>query len=215
MPVHIFSVFACMTGCNVFKWLGKDTPTSLWCPTPSPNSPPPQKNTHPNMTVLLGFLHRHHPPQNFLAPKTCGWFVFFFLCEFMALLSIWVFCLKNDISYLLSFILSKLSFGSWRVQVRFAASGSTGRMSPSRQWSSTSPLARGSSDPRKSWTASCRRSTPSLSKLMTVVRVPMAPTWRNPTSESTVWVPILITKGNTHQLTWACPYGHLYTAVYL
>lgn len=150
------------------------------CPTPSPNPTPLQVLTH--MTVLLGFLHSHHS----LAPKTCGWsfFSFFFFAWIYGFVVNIIFHLNIKISRPSSVILSKLSLGSWRVQVRFAASGSTGRMSPSRQWSWTSPLARGSSGPRISWTASYKRSTPSLSKPMTVERVLMVPTWRNLTSES-------------------------------
>jgi len=87
MPVHIFSVCACMTECNVFKWLGKDTPSSLILNVPHPLPTPPQVLTH--MTVLLGFLHRHHPSQSTTPwhPKSVAdlFFLFFgvnlwFLC---------------------------------------------------------------------------------------------------------------------------------------
>ncbi len=161
------------------------------CPTPSPN--PLQVLTH--IKVLLGFLHSHHLPQSTTTP----WHpkpvadVFLCLCFFSFFFSLlWiygfvvntVFHLTYEILHLSSFILSKLCLGSWRVQVRFVASESTGRMSPSKQWSWTSPLERGSSGLKTNWTASCRRTTPSPSKPTTVERVPMVPIWRNPTSKS-------------------------------
>lgn len=194
MPVHIFSVSACMTGCNVFKWLGKDT-RLLILNVPHPSRAPPPLlpfTTHPYDSAFE--LPPQTPPTpiyNSPAPKNCGWsFCFsFFLREFMVYLlvhncSVWTTTTTKN-SNPLSVILSKLFIDSWRVQVRFAASGSTGRMSPLKQWSWTSPLVRGSSEPRTSSTASCRKSTPSPSKPTTVEKVLMEPTWRNPTSEST------------------------------
>lgn len=124
---------------------------------------------------------------NSLAPKTRGWSFSFFFLSFAWIYDFVVnlfFHLTCEVLYPSSVILSKLSLGSWRVQVRFVASESTDRMSPSRQWSWTSPLERGSSGPRTNWTVSCRKSTPSPSRPTTVERDPMAPTWRNPTSES-------------------------------
>lgn len=46
MPFHIFSVSACMTGCNVFKWLGKDTPYPMILNLPH-LFPIPIPSTHP------------------------------------------------------------------------------------------------------------------------------------------------------------------------
>lgn len=73
MPVHIFSVSACMTGCNVFKWLGKDTPSSMILNLPHP-LPIPVPSTHPYDSAFG--LPPQPPPTpiyyNSLAPKTCG-----------------------------------------------------------------------------------------------------------------------------------------------
>lgn len=134
--------------------------------------------------MLLAFHHSHHPPQYTTTPwhpKTEADIFCVNLCFYCR----HIFCIWA-IKYRTGFvILSKLSFGSWHVvQVRFAASGSTGRMFPLRQWSWTSPLVKGLSGLRTSWTASCRRSIHSPSKHMTVERVPMAPTWKSHTSES-------------------------------
>lgn len=181
MPVHIFSVSACMTGCNVFKWLGKDT---LITDTKYPTHPP-ARTRHTFMTVRFGLLPQTPPTPvyNSRLLKTVA-DLFFFAWIHSVFAWTQLFLLSSKSSQLPAFILSKLFIGSWRVQVRFAASGSTGRMSPLKQWSWTSPLVRASSGPRTSWTVSCRRSTPSPSKHMIVERVLMVPTWRSLTSES-------------------------------
>lgn len=74
MPVHIFSVSACMIGCNVFKWLGKDTlSTDTKCPTPSPNYSPIWQCFWASSTDTT------HPNLQFPGSQTCGWpFCLFF-----------------------------------------------------------------------------------------------------------------------------------------
>lgn len=158
---------------------------TLWLLTLNiPPTPLPELDT-PLWPCVLGFFHRHLPPQSTTPGSLKLWLIFFFFAWIHSVFA-WtqLFLLSSKSSQLPAFILSKLFIGSWRVQVRFAASGSTGRMSPLKQWSWTSPLVRASSGPRTSWTVSCRRSTPSPSKHMIVERVLMVPTWRSLTSES-------------------------------
>lgn len=170
------SVSACMAGCTGFKWLGKYSDTK--CPTPFPNYSPIWK-------CVYSFLHRLHAlqPTTPRLPKSvadvdlfCVDVFVFYLFHFLN-----CFTLKYISCFCQSFWTN--SFDCRRVQVRFVASGSMSRMSPSRQWSWTSPLARGLSGPRTSWTVSYRRSTPSPSRPTTVEKVLMEPTWKNRTSE--------------------------------
>lgn len=191
MPVHIFSVSAfAWLDAMFFKWLGKrhfviyDTKS----PTPSANPCPPVL-TH--MTVLLASLHSHPIPyllQSPLPPKTllanllfcCLWFNGFIVD--MILFCFYLHCKKKKRLRFQSFW-GRFPLAFCRVvQVKFAASGSTGRTSPSRPWCWTSPPARASSGPKRSWIASCRRSTLSPSRPTTAERDPTVPTWRSHTS---------------------------------
>lgn len=61
---------------------------------------------------------------------------------------------------------------------------STGRMFPLKQWWWINPLVRELSALRKSWTVSCRRTTPSPSRPTTVGRDQMEQMQKNPTSKS-------------------------------
>lgn len=158
------------------------------------NFPHPSANPCPHYSPIWQCFwpsSTAHPTPNLLqSPGTQNlWLIFLCVCVCETL---WLYCWHDFLSFALkkyhacySVILRRLSSGFCHVvQVKFAASGSTGRMFPSRLWFWTSPPARGSSAPKRSWIASCRRSTLSPSKLTTAERVLMAPIWRNPTSKS-------------------------------
>lgn len=147
------------------------------------NVPHPFPTTHPYESVFIAsstdsmhFSLQLPGSQNLWLMLIYFVWMCFFLFHFF-----YCFTLKYISCFCQSFWTN--SFDCRRVQVRFVASGSMGRMSPSRQWSWTSPLARGLSGPRTSWTVSYRRSTPSPSRPTTVEKVLMEPTWKNRTSE--------------------------------
>lgn len=108
MPVHIFSVSACMTGCNVFKWLGKDTRLLILnVPHPSPIPLPPPlyyspiwqcfwasstDTTHPN----LQFPGSQKLWLIFLFFFYFAWFHDFFACTYNC--SVWTTTTKKSYS---------------------------------------------------------------------------------------------------------------------
>ena len=161
-----------MTGCNVNKWLWRDPPPPLFnLVFRPPSRPAPCSN--PILAYIQHSASAYSQPHYPMAAKRLGFFVFdFFICVCLLLMPFFVW-----------FGISFSSPSRCCAQVRYVASGFTGRTSRSRRWCWTSPRARAWFGPRRSWTVSYRRSTLSPSRPTTVGRAPMEKTWRSPTSE--------------------------------
>lgn len=88
------------------------------------------------------------------------------------------------------------------LQGRSVRSTSTGWRLRSRQWCWTVRLVRASWGPAAWWTASCRRNTPSSSRLTTAALAPVARRARSPTSEYDCWN-ILLKYDRTHNYMYS------------
>ena len=148
MPVYIFSfslLYSCMNGCKV-KQVAWKARTCFFLLKPSELTP------YESTSALALSTDPPRPPNPWLPNCRC------------------LFSLGEEGSAPWVCVAEILTHATLTPQVRFVDLRFTDRMCPLTQWWWINPLARGSFAPQRSWTVSCRRTTRSPSRPMTVGR---------------------------------------------